>query len=638
MLERQTLAGGAAAAVALAAAALAPAAGAHFERNVTFPDPAPDASVSPPAGGAVPAYRSRGRTIVVCKRDSLARARRGGARGALLRRNARLLARCRHRDLQAAVATARNGTRILVLPGLYREWPSRRQPTFDERCSEYREVGPEQGPGEDPQALTYRYQAACPNDQNLVAVIGRDPETGRCLRCNLQIEGTGRRPQDVVVDAGRAAGDEGKDVGIRGDRADGIQVRNMRFTRAGEHGVYFIETDGYLIRHVIGDTAGNYGFLTFASDHGVTDGCEAYANNNAGVYPGGAPDTAPRANQVIRHCRVHDNVLGYSGTMGNSTLVEDNDFFRNTVGINTDSFLAAGHPGYPEDHATFRRNRIYSNNTNPYVSGSNLRPSFPFPVGTGINITGGNDNLIEGNWIYDNWRRGTMLTTVPGFVSEPPQPHPDPTSHRNAYRSNHMGVAPNGARMPNGVDFWWDEAGTGNCWEDNGEVRTDPPSLDRCPGRPAGVPGVGNPQKQAVLASCATWPEETDARCDWFETPPPPGGTGGAHPARRELVPLCPPLGPLACATQAPRPGRSVNARERCADWNAASEASRRGTVETMRQRLAADVQYAGARVVPAPAAAAHLAAVCAQPVASGFSVWEVFTVHSTWYAAGRAR
>jgi hypothetical protein len=620
--------------------ALADPASAHFERNPVFPDPAADTSVSPPAGGAVPVYRRTGQAVVVCKHNSLARARSAGIDGKLLRRNARLFARCRFHDLQKAVNASGNSARILMLPGVYREWPSRRKPTFDDECVKYREVGPEQSAGEEPQALTYKYQATCPNDQNLVAVIGRDPETGKCVHCNVQIEGTGRRPADVLIDSGPLPGNHGKDVGIRGDRADGIDLRNVRVQRAGEHAVYFIETDGYLIRNVVTNNNGNYGFLTFASDHGLTDGCEAFANNNSGVYPGGAPDSWPRLNQTIRHCRAHHNVLGYSGTMGNSVLTEDNEFDHNTVGINTDSFLAAGHPGYPEDHSVFRRNNIHSNNLNPYVEGSPLRPSYPFPVGTGINVVGGNDNLFEDNWIYDNWRRGTMLVTVPGPASEPPQPESNPTSHRNVYRLNHMGVSPSGERLPNGVDFWWDEAGNGNCWEQNTgpKITSDPSQLETCPGRQLSVPNMGNPQKQAVLASCATWPEESSAACDWFGSPPPPGGSASA--AGAGVLRLCPPLGPFPCAGRAPDAGagtRPVNARERCADWNAAGAGSRRATVDAMRQKLAADVQFAGVKVVPAGLASAHMDATCAQPLAGGFSLWQVFTGYSTYYAAGRA-
>src|SRR4051812_23876505 len=64
-------------------------ASAHIERTAYWPDPRPDASVSPAAGGRVPQVRSLasalddqapGTTRVVCRHDSLPR-RRGGHRG-----------------------------------------------------------------------------------------------------------------------------------------------------------------------------------------------------------------------------------------------------------------------------------------------------------------------------------------------------------------------------------------------------------------------------------------------------------------------------------------------------------------------------------------------------------------------------
>jgi Right handed beta helix region len=643
-------------------------ASAHIERASYWPDPAPDTSVKPAAGGKVPAARGlfkalrtkpAGKTRVVCQGRSSMRRLRRSVRSArangwavrpmaprralkpararrLLKFNKRLLAKCKFRSIQTAVTRSRNNDRVVVMPGLYTEPRSRNAPTNDPKCAHLKTRNDE-GSAE---ALSYAYQVECPNDQNLIAVLGRHHASGRCIRCNVQIEGTGRRPGDVLIDAGRHRKLRGKDVAIRGDRADGLHVRNLRAVGAGEHAVYFIETDGYMIRRVHADRNGNYGFLTFASDHGLTNGCEASWNNNAGVYPGGAPDTFPRFNQRITNCDLHDNVLGYSGTMGNSVLFEDNHVYRNTVGINMDSYLAAGHPGYPQDHSVFRRNRIHSNNLNPYVKGSKLRPSFPFPVGTGIHILGGNGNLVAQNWIYDNWRRGVMLSSVPGFITQPPQPHPDPTSHENVQRRNRMGVSPSGRRLANGVDFWWDEEGRRNCWEDNGAaVTSDPSQLDRCPGRPIAPPAVGDPEKQAVLASCATWPEETSQACDWFDTPPRPGAAGSVSATsarstgnRGTLVPMCPPLGPFSCVPTRPVTG-AVTARDSCARWSRASERSRRASVTAMRLKLAADVQYSGARIVPARVAHAHISAACAQPVAEGFSIWMIFTAHSTWYA-----
>src|SRR4051812_23413509 len=117
--------------LALSASALA-----HVERPGYWPDPAPDTSVKPAAGGGVPKVRSLssaldrkrpGSTRVVCQqssmvrlRASIARARKHGydirpsdhrslsARQArhLLRINQRLQKLCRYREIQPAVAAS----------------------------------------------------------------------------------------------------------------------------------------------------------------------------------------------------------------------------------------------------------------------------------------------------------------------------------------------------------------------------------------------------------------------------------------------------------------------------------------------------------------------------------------------------
>ena len=408
--------------------------------------------------------------------------------------------------------------------------------------------------------------------------------------------------------------------------------------RAGEHGIYVVETDGYAIDRTIASANRNYGFLTFVSDHGLHDRCEAYLNSNAGVYPGAAPESKPRLNQRLTRCDSHHNVLGYSGTMGNNVLVEDNDFHHNTVGISTDSYLAAGHPGYPQDSAVFRRNRIYSNNLNPYEQGSPLDSLLPLPGRHGHSHHRWQRQPDRGQPHLRQLAPGRDAGHVAGPGFDAAQPDVDITSHRNVYRGNAMGVAPDGTRLPNGVDFWWDEAGRGNCWENNGAASSDPAPLDACPGRQVGAPAFGNPAKQSVLASCALWPDPVaSSQCDWFSTPPPPGG--GAAAGRR-AVPFCPPLGPFPCLKQ--RASRAtataageVNSRQSCQEWNEASKRSRRAAVNGLRSALAADLQFRGIRILPEAEALAHVARVCRQPVAEGFSLFEIFTAQATYYAAG---
>jgi hypothetical protein len=633
-------------AVTFAALALPAAATAHIERPAYWPDPTADRSVTPPAGAVVPKARSLasaldrsapGRTRVVCKRGSLRRAlssirraRRHGYRlrptlklhrlGAdradrLARVNRAFAQRCRYRQIQAAVFDSGNDDRIVIMPGVYAEPRSRKQPTSDPRCAKYLTDTDFGGGG--PVGLSYRYQWNCPNDQALINVLGRKPgrgappppltdrhgipDLGPCVRCNLQIEGSTPNPADTVIDSGRiAAGNGGpsavgskKDVALKADRADGFVLRDVTVRHAKEHDVYVLETDGYRLNRVKLFYAGEYGALMFASDHGLTANCDGVGNGDAAVYPGGAPETdddpapnapdprdtsfypRPRLNQVIRRCDLHHNNMATSGTMGNGVHIVHNNIYGNTAGIVTDSFYAGGHPGFPQSGAVFEKNKVYSNNFDDYAPGSDVKSSTGVPLGTGILIAGGNGDIVRDNRIYDNWRRGTMLLAVPDAISCPPGTqtcgisNATSTSFDNRYYDNVMGIAPSGERKPNGVDFWWDEfpTTTGNCWSDNtgpdgtNAGWTADPSRFVAPNR--SIPGFlpescGDPGNVGTgdpgKEAMLTYCASTaigDPTCDWYARPARPGTKAAARQRRRSRLRESRMLGARALAAPA---------------------------------------------------------------------------------------
>ena len=417
------------AAVLLAMLIAAAVASGHIERASYWPDPAPDNAVSPPAGGAVPTARTLtsalkkkppGRTRVVCQKTSMKLLKRsikaarahgydvrptdhrqlGRKRAKRLRRvNKRLHKRCRFHQIQPAITASHNNDRVVVMPGVYTEPTSRAQPTNDPKCAQYKETNDKSESG----AVSYAYQVHCPNDQNLIAVIGRGlgpgndpqpplndrhgiPNLGPCIRCNLQLEGSGVNADDVVVDGGNPAngngGPEGgsKDVGIRADRADGFVLRNMTVRHVNEHAIYVLESDGYLLDDFKTFYAGEYGVLTFVEDHGLIQNCEAAGNGDSGLYPGAGADTGAqrqpgtpfRYSQEIRFCDSHHNTGGYSGTDGNATHVDHDNFYDNALGFTTDVFTAPGHPGFPQDSDLIEDNNFFSNNFNPYLKGSDV--------------------------------------------------------------------------------------------------------------------------------------------------------------------------------------------------------------------------------------------------------------------------
>jgi hypothetical protein len=636
-------------AIAVAAVAmLIPAfALAHIERASYWPDPAPDTSVKPAAGGSVPAVRKLfsalkkkkpGKTRVVCqtvpskelrkhgtpkqlsKNKSMKKLNKGlkkaQKKGYKLRPsqpaikikkkkakkyrnfNLKLLRQCKYNSIQAAVTASHNNDRVEIMPGLYKEPKSRSKPTNDPACANLKITNDRNQTG----AVSYAYQVKCPNDQNLIAVIGRAltnipvpqpplidrhniPDAGPCIRCNLQIQGTGVSPDDVIVDAGRVESGDGapigavKDVGIRADRADGFVLDNIKVRHATEHDVYVEETDGSHLDHFKVPYAGEYGLLTFVADHSLIENCDAWGSGDSGLYPGAAadlgeavPPSQRRYGTELRNCDMRHNTLGFSGTDGNAVWVHDNNFYDNSEGYSTDVFTAPGHPGFPQDSNLLEHNNIYSNNFNTYLPPcqgsqkpgpngpnqgcSDVVPTEPVPVGNGMWIAGGNANVVRNNRFYDNWRRGAMLFAVPdAFVCDDPgnqvpgcRPPPlgttpaySATSYRNKFFDNQMGQAPNGSASPNGVDFWWDQGGiivdttpgytSGNCWYNN-------TGSNGTAGSVTGLPSPGGAPPDNLPSSCenSPLPGAQDGQvtellncmgigapgCPWFTTPPKP--------------------------------------------------------------------------------------------------------------------
>ena len=393
------------------------------------------------------------------------------------------------------------------MPGRYTEPASRKAPDNDPKCNPsllQRDASGDLTP-------SYEYQVTCPNDQNLIYVQGRavtgDPpvpplsnrqgipaqELGRCVRCNLQIEGTGPKPEDVIMDAGTGYRGEpfagkrpgakpsgyAKHVVLRVDRADGFVGRNFLVRGAREHAFYNEELDGILLDRVKFFWGADYGHLSFTSDHSLVQNCEGFGAGDAAVYPGAAPETgsqatdfypdAPRANTVIRDCDLHGSALGYSGSMGNAVRITHNHIYGNMTGISSDTLSAAGHPGFPADSSEIDHNYIYANNLDLYTDQPPVAPLVAVPIGTGIIYAGMNDSRVHDNWIFDNWRDGAMLFAVPDSltngggaegdifpgVSCPGAPASGlSTSCGNRFFRNSVGRAPRGFRFPGAIHLF----------------------------------------------------------------------------------------------------------------------------------------------------------------------------------------
>ncbi len=555
--------------------ALAPPAAAHEERPAGFPD----------GTGVVPKYLglNNANHRVVCTTASASRIAAMPA-GPLKTRNQQLLGECRYRSIQTAInSIQRRNTSIYVLPGVYdeRQWATAARSDYCSHlntestspldASEY--IGSITSPEtnaanaeSNPIALSYADQRRCAHNLNLIALFGDQTPDNDSIHCDskfcgTQIVGTGRRMTDVLIDNKFA-----KLNAIRADRLSGLYLRNFTVQQSEFNSVYVLETDGFVVDRVTARANDEYGILAFASDHGLIENSDAYYNGDSGIYPGSGSDLnadntdleARRYAIEIRNNRSHDNTLGYSGTAGNSIWAHGNLFYRNATGIATDS-LFPGHPGLPQDHARWSSNRIFDNNRNwytefvdkgvcekpmaerGYMEGA-VCPVVPTPVGTGVLIAGGNYNSTDHNFIYDNWRYGTMQFWVPAPLRDEYDPEKlNDTSHHNHTTENRMGFRPDGSIAHNGMDHWWDDQGNGNCWEGNTYSRghqtdnftVDPPSC--ADGGSTFTPGL--PVKDAGFLSCSQYDRSDETwrhppACSWFDSPSKPTG---ADPSPLEL-------------------------------------------------------------------------------------------------------
>src|SRR5204863_1952552 len=142
-------------------------------------------------------------------------------------------------------------------------------------------------------------------------------------------------------------------------------------------------------------------------------------------------------------------------------------------------------------------------------------PQVAVPVGAGIVVSGADRGLVSANFVYDQWKWGLLVRSLPGGA----------TAVGNAVVGDRFGVSPDGTRAPNALDVVWDGEGAGNCWQGNAFAsgrgrRSDPATLPGCPN--AGPPGLPNALIVGRLLPCAGWNPVSNPRplgCDWFDTP-----------------------------------------------------------------------------------------------------------------------
>ena len=325
---------------------------AHLERPSYWPDPAPDHSVSPPAGGEVPDARSLrsapsgagpGQVLVVCKgrdgkqsladlRASVSEARKKGYRlrpsqpkiklskkeaDRLLRINAALARQCDYDSVQKAILDAGNNDRVVILPGRYTEPDSRSAPENDPKCNPsllQEDAGGDLTP-------SYEYQVTCPNDQNLIYIQGREvvgdpPEPPLSNRrasllrslvpaCAATCSSRAREPSrrtssSMPAPTTRGRGRRRSPAGTPRTWSCASIVRTVSSdatSLSAGGGAHVLQRRGRRHPGRSREVLLGRGLRapSFTSDHNLVENCEGLGAGDSVVYPGAAPETGSQA-------------------------------------------------------------------------------------------------------------------------------------------------------------------------------------------------------------------------------------------------------------------------------------------------------------------------------------------------------
>lgn len=330
--------------------------------------------------------------------------------------------------------------------------------------------------------------------------------------CNF-VTGSGGGGDELWMDGGGASGHQGLGP-FRGAYLSATSTFYAQHAPFVNYGIYSSNTTGP-------------GVLT-----------QVYANNSADAafYIGACPN----CNTILDHAHGESSDLGYSGTnSGGDLLVQHSEFNNNQAGFVTNSQNNDDYPS-PQDGRcprgatgpkptgtqlssscwVFVDNSVHDNN-NPNVP-SGGAAAFG-PVGTGVVIAGGRDDIVTHNAIFNNNAWGVLLAPYPDTELPPAEANPAcvggaPPDQPNppAGQGNGAGQDPcyfddlgneiagntfstNGAygNLTNGDAAEISNPNSpGNCWHDNtdtaGPLTSDPAAIQSTHGQ-CGVPNSGNP-------------------------------------------------------------------------------------------------------------------------------------------------
>jgi hypothetical protein len=227
-------------------------------------------------------------------------------------------------------------------------------------------------------------------------------QPGHGLTHDLHIRGMNRN--GVVFDGSKTGGSAVHVVGLKN-----TWVENM----TGEHyhsgagnAFFWTGVDGYWGNYLTAYDNGDYGIYAYDSTStGPTPSTFAFDygswNADSGIYIGGCRD----CNAVITNSQAEYNPIGYSGTnAGGALYILNSEWDHNASGIVPNTLTSEPDP--PQDGVVIANNYVHDNNqTNTPGAGITAIA----PVGYGIELAGGWNNIIRSNLIVNEKHAGVAM-------------------------------------------------------------------------------------------------------------------------------------------------------------------------------------------------------------------------------------
>lgn len=223
------------------------------------------------------------------------------------------------------------------------------------------------------------------------------------LSSGLHIRGLQRN--GVVLDGAKADGSGIHIQGVNNTHVENMSAQNYHTGSA--NGFYWTGVDGYWGNYLTAYNNGDYGVYAYDStSSGKTPSTFAFDygswNADSGIYIGGCSD----CHAVVTNSRAYKNALGYSGTnAGGELYLINSEWDHNATGILPNTLTSEPDP--PQRGTTIADNYVHDNNDND-VPGAGLAALGP--VGVGIGLAGGWDNIVRNNVIANQKHVGVLLT------------------------------------------------------------------------------------------------------------------------------------------------------------------------------------------------------------------------------------